>query len=121
IEAAVKFTRLAAPGRSRMIALEGGFHGRTMGALALTGNEAYRKPFEPLVGETVFLPANDIVALERVVTPETAAIFLEPILGEGGIIPLTPEYVKAARPAADRVGAALVFDEVQSGLGRTGH
>ena len=120
IEAAVKFTRLAAPGRSRMIALEGGFHGRTMGALALTGNEAYRKPFEPLVGETVFLPANDIVALERAVTPDTAGIFLEPILGEGGIVPLTPEYVKVARAAADRVGAALVFDEVQSGLGRTG-
>jgi len=121
IEAAVKFTRLATPGRSRMIALEGSFHGRTMGALALTGNEAYRTPFEPLVGETVFLPANDIPALEGAVTPDTAGIFLEPILGEGGIVPLTPEYVRAARAAADRVGAALVFDEVQSGLGRTGH
>jgi predicted acetylornithine/succinylornithine family transaminase len=121
IEAAVKFTRLATPGRSRMISLEGSFHGRTMGALALTGNEPYRKPFEPLVGETVFLPANDIPALERAVAPDTAGIFLEPILGEGGIVPLTPEYVRAARAAADRVGAALVFDEVQSGLGRTGH
>ncbi|HEX5855636.1 MAG TPA: acetylornithine/succinylornithine family transaminase [Thermoanaerobaculia bacterium] len=121
IEAAVKFTRLATPGRSRMIALEGSFHGRTMGALALTGNETYRTPFEPLVGETVFLPANDIPALESAVTPDTAGIFLEPILGEGGIVPLTPEYVRAARAAADRVGAALVFDEVQSGLGRTGH
>ena len=121
IEAAVKFTRLAAPGRSRMIALEGGFHGRTMGALALTGNEAYRKPFEPLVGETIFLPANDIAALESAVTPDTAGIFLEPILGEGGIVPLTAEYLRAARAAADRVGAVLVFDEIQSGLGRTGH
>jgi predicted acetylornithine/succinylornithine family transaminase len=121
IEAAMKFTRLAAPGRSRMIALEGGFHGRTMGALALTGNEAYRKPFEPLVGETIFLPANDIAALESSVTQDTAAIFLEPILGEGGIVPLTAEYARAARAAADRVGAALVFDEIQSGLGRTGH
>jgi len=121
IEAAVKFTRLATPGRSRMISLEGSFHGRTMGALALTGNEAYRKPFEPLVGETVFLPANDIPALERAVTPDTAGIFLEPILGEGGIVPLTPEYARAARAAADRVGAALVFDDVQSGLGRTGY
>lgn len=121
IEAAVKFTRLAAPGRSRMIALEGGFHGRTMGALALTGNEAYRKPFEPLVGETIFLPANDIAALETAVTPDTAGIFLEPILGEGGIVPLTAEYLRAARAAADRVGAVLVFDEIQSGLGRTGH
>ena len=121
IEAAVKFTRLAAPGRSRMIALEGGFHGRTMGALALTGNEAYRKPFEPLVGETIFLPANDIAALESAVTPDTAGIFLEPILGEGGIVPLTAEYLRAARAAADRAGAVLVFDEIQSGLGRTGH
>jgi acetylornithine/N-succinyldiaminopimelate aminotransferase len=121
VEAAVKFTRLAAPGRSRMLALEGGFHGRTMGALALTGNEAYRRPFEPLVGETTFLAANDVAALESAATPEVAAIFLEPILGEGGIVPLTAAYVEAARAAADRVGAALVFDEVQSGLGRTGH
>jgi predicted acetylornithine/succinylornithine family transaminase len=121
VEAAVKFTRLAVPGRSRMLALEGGFHGRTMGALALTGNEAYRKPFEPLVGETIFLPANDIAALERAATPEVAAIFLEPILGEGGIVPLTAEYARAARAAADRAGAVLVFDEIQSGLGRTGH
>jgi predicted acetylornithine/succinylornithine family transaminase len=121
VEAAVKFTRLAAPGRSRILALEGGFHGRTMGALALTGNEAYRKPFEPLVGETIFLPANDVAALESAATPDTAAIFLEPILGEGGIVPLTREYARAARAAADRVGAALVFDEIQSGLGRTGH
>jgi acetylornithine/succinyldiaminopimelate/putrescine aminotransferase len=120
-EAAVKLTRLATPGRSRMVALEGGFHGRTMGALALTGNEGYRKPFEPLVGTTVFLPPNDIAALNAAVTPETSAIFLEPILGEGGIVPLTPEYVLAARAAADRVGASLVFDEIQSGLGRTGH
>jgi predicted acetylornithine/succinylornithine family transaminase len=120
-EAAVKFTRLATPGKSRMIALEGGFHGRTMGALALTGNEGYRKPFEPLVGTTVFLPPNDVAALNAAVTPDTSAIFLEPIMGEGGIIPLTPEYVAAARAAADRVGASLVFDEIQSGLGRTGH
>ncbi|MFI5119626.1 MAG: aspartate aminotransferase family protein [Thermoanaerobaculia bacterium] len=121
VEAAVKFARLAVPGRCRMLALEGGFHGRTMGALALTGNEAYRKPFEPLVGETDFLPANDVAALDRAATPEVAAIFLEPILGEGGIVPLTAEYVRAARAAADRVGALLVFDEIQSGLGRTGH
>ncbi len=120
-EAAVKLTRLATPGKSRMIALDGGFHGRTMGALALTGNENYRKPFEPLVGTTVFLKPNDVAALNAAVTPDTSAIFLEPILGEGGIVPLTPEYVAAARAAADRVGATLVFDEIQSGLGRTGH
>jgi len=120
-EAAVKLTRLATPGRSRMIALEGGFHGRTMGALALTGNEGYRKPFEPLVGTTAFLPPNDVAALNAAATPDTSAIFLEPVMGEGGIVPLTPEYVLAARAAADRVGASLVFDEIQSGLGRTGH
>lgn len=120
-EAAVKLTRLATPGKSRMVALEGGFHGRTMGALSLTGNEGYRKPFEPLVGTTVFLPPNDVTALNAAVTPDTSAIFLEPILGEGGIVPLTAEYVLAARAAADRVGAALVLDEIQSGLGRTGH
>jgi len=120
-EAAVKLTRLATPGKSRMVALEGGFHGRTMGALALTGNEGYRRPFEPLVGTTAFLRPNDVAALNAAVTPDTSAIFLEPILGEGGIVPLTPEYAAAARAAADRVGAALVFDEVQSGLGRTGH
>jgi acetylornithine/N-succinyldiaminopimelate aminotransferase len=120
-EAAVKLTRLATPGRSRMLALEGGFHGRTMGALALTGNEGYRKPFEPLVGTTVFLPPNDVAALNAAATPDTSAIFLEPILGEGGIVPLTAEYVAAARAAADRVGASLVLDEIQSGLGRTGH
>lgn len=120
-EAAVKLTRLATPGKSRMIALDGGFHGRTMGALALTGNEGYRRPFEPLVGTTVFLPPNDVTALNAAATPDTSAIFLEPIMGEGGIVPLTAEYVAAARAAADRVGAALVFDEVQSGLGRTGH
>jgi predicted acetylornithine/succinylornithine family transaminase len=120
VEAAVKFARLKNPGRSAMVALEGGFHGRTMGALSLTGNEAYRTPFVPLLGTTAFLPPNDIAALEKAVGPETSAIFLEPILGEGGIVPLSPEYLKAARAAADRSGAVLVFDEIQCGLGRTG-
>jgi predicted acetylornithine/succinylornithine family transaminase len=121
IEAALKFARLKNPGRSRIVALEEGFHGRTFGALSITGHEPYRTPFEPLVPSAVFVPPNDAAALEEAVTADTSAIVLEPILGEGGIIPLTPEYVAAARRAADRTGALLVFDEIQSGLGRTGH
>ncbi len=121
IEAALKFARLKNPGRSRLVALEEGFHGRTFGALSITGHEPYRIPFEPLVPSAVFVPPNDVAALEAAVTPETSAIFLEPVLGEAGIIPLTAGFVAAARRAADRVGALLVSDEIQSGLGRTGH
>jgi acetylornithine/N-succinyldiaminopimelate aminotransferase len=120
-EAALKFARLRNPGRSKVVALEESFHGRTFGALSITGHEPYRTPFEPLVPSAVFVPPNDAAALDAAVTSDTSAIFLEPILGEAGIIPLTPEYVAAARRAADRVGALLVLDEVQSGLGRTGH
>lgn len=120
-EAALKFARLKNPGRSKVVALEESFHGRTFGALSITGHEAYRTPFEPLVPSAVFVPPNDAAALEAAVTPDTSAIFLEPILGEAGILPLTPEFVAAARAAADRVGALLVLDEIQCGLGRTGH
>ncbi len=120
-EAALKFARLKNPGRSKVVALEESFHGRTFGALSITGHEPYRTPFEPLVPSAVFVPPNDAAALEAAVTPDTSAIFLEPILGEAGIIPLTAEYVVAARRAADRTGALLVLDEIQCGLGRTGH
>jgi acetylornithine/N-succinyldiaminopimelate aminotransferase len=119
-EAALKFARLKNPGRSRVIALEESFHGRTMGTLSVTGHEAYRTPFLPLVPGAVFVPPNDVAALEAAVTPDTSAIVFEPIMGEGGIIPITAEFAKAARAAADRVGAVLIFDEVQCGLGRTG-
>lgn len=121
VEAALKFARLKNPGRSRVVAMEEGFHGRTFGALSITGHEPYRTPFEPLVPSAVFVPPNDTAALDAAVTSETSAIVLEPILGEGGILPLTAAYVAAARRAADRTGALLVFDEIQSGLGRTGH
>ena len=121
IEAALKFARLKNPGRSKVVALEEGFHGRTFGALSITGHEPYRSPFEPLVPSAVFVAPNDVAALDAAVTPDTSAIVLEPILGEAGIIPLTPEFVAAARRAADRTGALLVLDEIQSGLGRTGH
>jgi acetylornithine/N-succinyldiaminopimelate aminotransferase len=119
-EAALKFARLRNPGRAGVVALVEGFHGRTFGALSVTGHAAYRDPFEPLVPGASFIPPNDIAALERAVTAETSAILLEPIMGEGGIIPLEAEYLRAARAAADRHGATLIFDEIQCGLGRTG-
>jgi acetylornithine/N-succinyldiaminopimelate aminotransferase len=119
-EAALKFARLANPGKSEIVALEESFHGRTLGALSLTGHAAYRTPFEPLVPGVTFVQPNDLDALEAAVTDKTSAIVLEPVLGEGGIIPLTHEYLAAARRLADRTGAILIFDEIQCGLGRTG-
>src|SRR5712691_9988711 len=119
-EAALKFARLANPGRSGLVALEESFHGRTFGALSLTGHAAYRTPFEPLVPGVTFVPPNDVAALEAAVNQNTNAIVLEPVMGEGGIIPLTDEYLAAARRIADRTGAILIFDEIQCGLGRTG-
>lgn len=120
-EAALKFARLATNGRSEVVALDESFHGRTVGALSMTGHEAYRSPFAPLMPGVKFVALNDIDALEKVVGEKTAAVFLEPVMGEGGIIPLSDEYLFAARKIADRKGALLVFDEVQCGLGRTGY
>jgi acetylornithine/N-succinyldiaminopimelate aminotransferase len=119
-EAALKIARKARPGRPGCVALEESFHGRTLGALSLTGHAAYRAPFEPLPPAARFVPPNDVTALERAVDRGTAAIFLEPILGEGGVIPLDAGYLRAARRIADREGALLVLDEIQCGLGRTG-
>jgi acetylornithine/N-succinyldiaminopimelate aminotransferase len=119
-EAALKFARLANPNRPHLVALEESFHGRTLGALSLTGHEAYRTPFAPLVPGVSFVAPNDIAALEAAVTGSTCAIFLEPVMGEGGVIPLTDDYLAAARRIADRSGALLIFDEIQCGLGRTG-
>jgi predicted acetylornithine/succinylornithine family transaminase len=119
-EAALKFARLATKGRTEVVALEESFHGRTLGALSLTGHDAYRAPFAPLMPGVRFLTPNDVAALEAAVTEETCAIFLEPIMGEGGIVPLSDDFLAAARRVADRTGAILVFDEIQCGLGRTG-
>jgi acetylornithine/N-succinyldiaminopimelate aminotransferase len=119
-EAALKFARLANPGRAGIVALNESFHGRTMGSLAMTGHEAYRAPFEPLVPGVTFVEPNDVAALEAAVNESTCAIFLEPIMGEGGIIPLSHDFLAAARRVADRTGAILIFDEIQCGLGRTG-
>ena len=117
-EAAFKLTRRT--GRTHVVAADGGFHGRTMGALALTGQPAKRQPFEPLPGDVTFVPYGDVAALESATRDDTAAILLEPIQGEGGVHPAPPGYLAAARSVADAAGALLVLDEVQTGIGRTG-
>ena len=119
-EAALKFARLATK-KTKLVALVESFHGRTLGSLSLTGHDAYREPFAPLVPGVSFVEANDVAALEAAVDGDTAAIFLEPVMGEGGIIPLSDDFLIAARRIADRHGAMLVLDEIQCGLGRTGH
>jgi acetylornithine/N-succinyldiaminopimelate aminotransferase len=117
-EAAFKLTRRT--GRTHVVAAEGGFHGRTLGALALTSKAAYREPFEPLPGDVTFVPYGDGDALAEAVTDRTAAILLEPIQGEAGV-EMPPEgYLAAARRIADAQGALLWLDEVQTGMGRTG-
>ena len=119
-EAAIKLCRLKTPGRYGLVALHDSFHGRTAGAVSITGNPPYYEPFQPLLPGVTFVPANDASALEAAVTEATSAVFLEPIQGEGGIVPLTREFLARARQACDRVGASLVLDEIQCGLGRTG-
>ncbi|HSO92139.1 MAG TPA: acetylornithine transaminase [Arthrobacter sp.] len=106
--------------RTRIIALEGAFHGRTMGALALTAKEAYRAPFAPLPGGVEHVPFGDIDALRAAVDDTVAAVFLEPIQGEAGVRPLPAGYLQAAREATSAAGALLILDEVQTGIGRTG-
>ncbi len=117
-EGAFKLTRRT--GRTHVVVAEGGFHGRTMGALALTSKAAYREPFEPLPGDVTFVPYGDADALAAAVTDETAAICLEPIQGEAGVLVPPEGYLATARRVADEHGALLWFDEVQSGIGRTG-
>jgi acetylornithine/N-succinyldiaminopimelate aminotransferase len=107
-------------GRVEFVAAEGSFHGRTFGALAVTGNPAKRTPFEPLPGPVRFVPYGNAVALHAAVTERTAAVILEPALGEGGVVPPPAGYLAAARAACDASGALLIIDEVQSGIGRTG-
>ena len=118
-EAAMKFAR-SATGRSKIVATKRGFHGRTMGALAMTWKDKYKKPFEPLAGDVEFVPYGDADALAEAVDEKTAALFLEPVQGEGGIHPAATEYLERAREVTDEAGAALVFDEIQTGVGRTG-
>ncbi|MDP2013908.1 MAG: acetylornithine transaminase, partial [Actinomycetota bacterium] len=117
-EAAFKLTRMT--GRTHIVVASGGFHGRTMGSLALTAQPAKQDPFRPLPGEVTVVPFGDAQALEAAVTTETAAVFLEPIQGENGVIVPPDDYLIAARSICDRTGALLVLDEVQTGIGRTG-
>ncbi len=117
-EAALKLTRRT--GRTRVVAAEGSFHGRTMGALALTSKAAYREPFEPLPGDITFVPYDDVAALEAAVDETVAAIVLEPIQGEAGVIVPSADYLSAAQRIAHDNGALLWLDEVQTGIGRTG-
>jgi len=117
-EAAFKMTRRT--GRTHLVAAEGSFHGRTMGALALTSKAAYREPFEPLPGDVTFVPYGDAAALAEAVTEETAAVVLEPIQGEAGVVVPPPGYLAEARRITSARGALLWLDEVQTGMGRTG-
>lgn len=117
-EVAFKISRLT--GRTKVVAAEGAFHGRTMGSLALTGQPSKRAPFEPLPGHVTHVPYGDVAALDAAVTDETAAVFLEPIMGEGGVVMPPPDYLVAAREITASRGALLVLDEVQTGVGRTG-
>ncbi|HET7571598.1 MAG TPA: acetylornithine/succinylornithine family transaminase [Gaiellaceae bacterium] len=118
-EAALKYARKAT-GKPGAIALEGGFHGRTTGALAATGQPGKRAAFEPLLPGPRFVPPNDVRALAEAAGDDVGLVLLEPVLGEGGVIPLEPEFVAAAAGLADELGALLCFDEVQTGIGRTG-
>ncbi len=125
MEGALKLARAAghaAGGEAKceIVALEGSFHGRTFGALSLTGQQKYRKPFEPLLEGVTFIPRNDVEALGAAVEDNTCALVLEPIQGEGGVRECSTQFLQAARTAADRHHAVLVFDEIQCGMGRTG-
>jgi predicted acetylornithine/succinylornithine family transaminase len=120
-EAAIKYARKLT-GRPRVVALDGGFHGRTLGALSVTGQPSKWEGFGPLVPGVSFAPPNDLEALERAISPggDVALVLLEPILGEGGVVPLEPRFVVAAIEIAHEVGAVVCVDEVQTGVGRTG-
>lgn len=117
-EAAFKITRLT--GRTRIVAMDGAFHGRTMGALAITANEKYRAPFEPLPGDVTFVPFGDVDALRAVVDETVAAVVIETVQGENGVVPAPAGFLQAARELTAEAGALLWIDEVQTGLGRCG-
>ena len=119
IDGAIKFARLAT-GRTGLVAARNSFHGRTVGAVSLTWNPKYRRKFEPLLPGVRHVPFNDLDALEAAVDQETAAVVLEPVQGEGGVHPATPEFLQGAARLCRERGALLVLDEIQTGFGRTG-
>ena len=126
IEGTIKLARLAGhrvggDAKSRLVGLDGSYHGRTFGALSLTGQEKHRKGFEPLLEDVTFVPQNNIEALRAAINDNTCAIVLEPIFGEGGILECSVEFLRECRALCDRHQAALIFDEIQCGLGRTGN
>jgi acetylornithine/N-succinyldiaminopimelate aminotransferase len=125
IEGSIKLARLAGhraggEAKCRLVALQGSYHGRTFGALSLTGQDKHRNGFEPLLEEVTFVKQNDVEELRAAVNDNTCAIVLEPIFGEGGIYECSVEFLRECRALADRHKAALIFDEIQCGLGRTG-
>jgi acetylornithine/N-succinyldiaminopimelate aminotransferase len=125
IEGSIKLARLAGhraggEAKCQLVALEGSYHGRTFGALSLTGQDKHRKGFEPMLEGVTFVKQNDLESLRAAVNDNTCAIVLEPIFGEGGIYECTPEFLRECRALADQHKAALIFDEIQCGLGRTG-
>lgn len=119
VEASLKFARLST-GRKNIVATMRAFHGRTYGSLSATFNKKYREGFEPLVPGFSHVAYNNIEALEKAVTDETAAVILEVVQGEGGVYPASAEYIQAARRICDERGALLIVDEIQTGFGRTG-
>jgi acetylornithine/N-succinyldiaminopimelate aminotransferase len=120
-EAALKLVRrFQGAGRPVVVAADGGFHGRTMGALSVTGKPSIREPFAPFGFNVRFVPFGDAVALKEAVDSDTAAVITEPCLGEGGVVPAPAGYLAATREICDAAGALLVLDEIQSGIGRTG-
>jgi acetylornithine/N-succinyldiaminopimelate aminotransferase len=122
IETAMKWARRIgkAAGRTEIVAFEGSFHGRTMGALSITANRHYREPFEPLLPGVRFVPFGDLDALRAAVGPQTAAVIIEPIQGESGVRPASDDYLRGIAEVTRAAGALVVFDEIQTGLGRTG-
>jgi len=125
MEGAIKLARLAGhkvggDAKCGLVGLQGSYHGRTFGAMSLTGQDKYRKGFEPLLEDVTFVERNNLESLRAAVNANTCAIVLEPIFGEGGILECSPEFLRECRALADQHQAALIFDEIQCGLGRTG-
>ncbi len=125
VEAALKFARKNArvkhgPGKTGTVAFQGGFHGRTYGSLSVTSREDYQAPFRPLVPDIAFGPYNNIEAAQKLIGPNTCAVIVEPVQGEGGVHVASIEFMKALREQCDKFGALLIVDEIQSGMGRTG-
>ncbi|AEJ39944.1 acetylornithine and succinylornithine aminotransferase [Sulfobacillus acidophilus TPY] len=119
VEAAIKFARIST-GRTKLVAMINAFHGKTLGSLSVSGRELYQKPFAPLVPDVVHVPFGDLDALAQVMSDQVAAVVVEPIQGEGGVIVPPDGYLAGIRALCDQVGALMIVDEVQTGLGRTG-